>query len=136
MSESLVFTKDALGFEKEFNSATGMVGRDLRARARKVERAAKVQVGKDTRNLHRLIRTDVHPGPLGPTAEVGVTVEPLIGYAYFHHEGTRPHIIAAKPGQHLRFRGRGGAMVTVTSVRHPGTKPNKYLSDNLYLAVL
>jgi hypothetical protein len=132
----LTFVKNDAVWDKEFNSPTGMVGRDLRQRARRVERAAKVQVGKDTRNLHRLIRTEMHRGPFGPVAEVGAMVEPGIGYAYWHHEGTRPHLISAQPRHLLRFSSGNGAQVYRHTIRHPGTRPNRYLSDNLPLAVI
>lgn len=132
----LVFTKIQPAWSQEFESTTGMVGRDLRRRAKRVQIAAKVQVGKETRNLHRHIAISMERSVTGPIADVGVHVEPGIGYAYFHHEGTRPHVIEAKPGQHLRFRGRGGAQIYVTQVRHPGTRANRFLRDNLPLAVI
>jgi hypothetical protein len=137
MAGPLGWQKEQPGWDKEFLSGTGMVARDMYKRGKRVERAAKRQVGKDTRNLERHIDTDVRAGVLGPVATVGVRVEPGIGYAYWHHEGTKPHLIAArKPGEHLRFRGRGGAQIFEMVVHHPGTKANRYLSDNLPLAVI
>jgi hypothetical protein len=38
-------------------------------------------------------------------------------------EGTRSHVIRGNP---LAFMGRGGGMVFVRFVRHPGTKPNDF----------
>jgi len=131
----LVFVKNPAAWDRSFLAPKGMVGRDIKKRARLVERAAKKQVGKDSRNLHGLIGTNMSRGITGPMATVGVTQEPGIGYAYFHHQGTRKHIIAARPGQHLRFKGRG-AEIHVTEVMHPGTKANKFLKDNLPLAVV
>lgn len=133
----LVFTRNVPVWNKEFKSTVGIVGRDLRKRARIVERAAKRQVHKKSRTLQRAIETDVRPGGIGPIATVGITREPGIGYAYFHHEGTRAHLIAARPpNTHLRFLGRGGAVIYEVAVMHPGTRANRYLSDNLPLAVL
>jgi hypothetical protein len=47
-----------------------------------------------------------------------------------HHEGTRRHIIRAPQNKVLKFQ-RGGQMVYATQVRHPGTKPNPYLREQL-----
>jgi hypothetical protein len=135
MAGVLGWQKEQPGWDKEFLSATGIVGRDLRKRAKRVERAAKKQVGVESHQLHRLIDTDVRAGVLGPVAVVGIRREPTIGYAYWHHEGTRPHLIAARPPHtHLRFKGRGGEVFPLV-VMHPGTQANRYLSDNLPLAV-
>lgn len=58
--------------------------------------------------------------------------------ARLHHEGTRPHLIRPVNAKLLRFpanRGLGGGFIYATVVHHPGTKPNRYLTDNLHLAV-
>jgi hypothetical protein len=47
-----------------------------------------------------------------------------------HHQGTRPHIIVPRRAQTLRFYSRG-RIVYSKLVHHPGTKPNRYLTDNL-----
>lgn len=52
-------------------------------------------------------------------------------YAYLHHQGTKPHmIVPKKPGGVLKFSGKGGVVIT-TSVMHPGTRANPYLSSQL-----
>ena len=51
-------------------------------------------------------------------------------YALMHHEGTKPHTITPQNGKLLHFR-VGTRSVYTTMVRHPGTKPNRYLSDQL-----
>lgn len=123
------------GWRADFESPNGIVGRDLYKRAKRVERAAKRDVGVDTGQLRELITTDVQIiSRFGLHARVGTWREPVEGYSTWHHEGTRPHIIAARPGKHLQFHARGGAVVYRTAVRHPGTKPNRYLAQNLYLA--
>jgi len=50
--------------------------------------------------------------------------------AYLHHEGTRPHLIKPKNAPALVFMSKG-RVIRTQLVRHPGTKPNKYLSDQL-----
>jgi hypothetical protein len=112
-------------------SQAGTVGRDLTRRALKVKAAAQAQVGVKTGALKASIRLEHGRAVYGQQIRVGSDLE----YAYMHHEGTRPHVILPQPGGTLRFRGRGGAIVHTTRIDHPGTRPNKYLSDNLYLAI-
>lgn len=47
-------------------------------------------------------------------------------YAVFVHEGTGPHLIAAKNGKALHFNG-----VFARSVNHPGTAAHRFMSDAL-----
>lgn len=50
--------------------------------------------------------------------------------ALIHHEGTPPHTITARRRPNLVFySGRAGRVIRVRSVRHPGTRPNRYLAD-------
>ena len=112
-------------------SPSGMVGREMYKRGRRVERAARIDVGVDTGLLRSSIDTDVRPGLLGPSAYVGSEVS----YALMHHQGTRPHLIVPQRGQVLKFRNHG-ARVYASHVRHPGTRANPYLTQNLYRAVL
>ena len=110
----------------------GMVGRDLRKRARLVERQAKVLVGVDSGALKKSIHTSLAIDARGLYANIGSNLY----YALAHHEGTRPHIIrSSSPGKLLRFPVRG-RIVMVDSVRHPGTKPNPYLRLALPAAIL
>jgi hypothetical protein len=111
-------------------SRNGMVGRDLMRRSRRVRAAAKAQVGVKTGLLKMSIEVGSHERTIdGQQFLVGSSVN----YALLHHNGTRPHVITAKSGGTLRFA-RRGAVVYTSRVVHPGTRPNKYLTDNLYLA--
>lgn len=56
--------------------------------------------------------------------------------ALLHHEGTKPHVILPVNKQSLAFMMPQGGMVFAKRVNHPGTKPNHYLTDNLYLALV
>lgn len=124
-------------FDRTFHTPGGMLGRDMKRRANRVLVAAKGQVGVETGNLRRLLKSDVnYNSRLGLHARVGTWVQPGIGVAFWHHQGTKPHVIAASPGNHLRFMGHNRAITIRTEVMHPGTAPNKYLADNLYLAVM
>lgn len=51
--------------------------------------------------------------------------------ALIHHEGTPPHPIVARRRPRLVFFANGHVQRRL-SVRHPGTRPNRYLTDSLY----
>lgn len=113
------------------NAPGGEVGRELKKIGFRIQIAAKAQVGKDTGKLMQSIEV-IHE-------RIGVFQQIRIGsdneIAFIHHEGTRPHTITARNGQALRFSSKG-RMVYTRSVNHPGTQPNRYLSDNLKLAYI
>lgn len=113
------------------NSPNGEIGDHLKIRGRAIVVAAKRQVGKDTGQLEREIEM-IHQRP-GLYQQLWIGAHDDI--AYLHHEGTRPHDIVARNAQFLRFTSRGRVVVT-KHVNHPGTKPNRYLSDNLDLAFI
>lgn len=50
-------------------------------------------------------------------------------HAAILESGSRPHIIRVRSRNHLRFRGRNGQWVFRESVRHPGTKPYRFMSS-------
>jgi hypothetical protein len=123
----IVFRPKSLDFL--LNDAFGPVGRDLNKRARRVMTAAKAQVGVDTGRLKQSIHVRNHNRTMtGQSIQVGSPVS----YALAHHNGTRPHLIVPKTAKVLRFTA-GSRVIYTHSVRHPGTRPNKYLTDNLYL---
>lgn len=108
----------------------GMVGRHMVRRADTFIAAARLQVGKKTGRLAESIKVQEHKAePYGQLMRVGSAVK----HARLHHEGTRPHVIKPKQnGGVLVFR-MGARTVVTREVRHPGTKPNRYLTDNLEL---
>jgi len=118
-------------FNHMLNGAGGMVDNNMRRRALTVQAAARRQVGKRTGFLAKSIHSRRSRDTFGPYWYVGSTVS----YAYMHHEGTRPHTIMRSGGGKLRFATSGG-IVFAPIVRHPGTKPNRYLKDSLYLALV
>jgi hypothetical protein len=123
----IVFRPKSLDFL--LNDAFGPVGRDLNKRARRVMTAAKAQVGVDTGRLKQSIHVRNHNRTMtGQSIQVGSPVS----YALAHHNGTRPHLIVPKTAKVLRFTA-GSRVIYTHSVRHPGTRPNKYLTDNVYL---
>lgn len=85
---------------------------------------AKAQVGVQTGALQSSISGSVSPG-----RSVTSRVVASDSKAIMHHEGTKPHLIKPK-GKTLAFSNRGKIVYT-RIVRHPGTKPNRFLTDSL-----
>jgi hypothetical protein len=104
----------------------GEVGQYLRKKSRELAAYARRQVGVDTGALKASINYRVVSSGGGLVAFVGSDNR----VAYMHHQGTRPHIITPRRAKTLRFYSHG-RIVYAQVVRHPGTKPNKYLTDNL-----
>lgn len=131
MAEQIVFKLDNAVYAQIVHGRGGPVDTDLRKRAERLRILAVRQVGKDTGRLARDIGVQMIPGPNGPTALVGSNNR----IALIHHEGTRRHPITARPGRTLRFAHRG-KIVYARKVMHPGTRPNRYLTDNLRRVVV
>jgi hypothetical protein len=110
------------------NNPRGTVGRFMRRRGTWMMTAAKAQVGKKTGALERSIKIIHSRGSLGQFMSIG---SPL-NYALVHHQGSRPHIITPNEANILRFTS-GGRVVYTHKVNHPGTRPNRYLSDQLWM---
>lgn len=113
------------------NDERGPIVGHMKNVARAVTAGAKRQVGVDTGELERSIHWNLQR--YGGLPEVWIGTYNAI--AYLHHEGTRPHAIAARNGTFLRFSAKGRVVYDRT-VMHPGTKPNRFLTDNIYLARL
>lgn len=111
--------------------AGGAVDRDMRRRAMLVQNAARAQAGKRTGRLIQSIHSRRSRDAIGPYWAVGSRVS----YSLIHHEGSPPHVIVPNRRQVLRFTA-GSRVVYTRSVAHPGTRANRYLKDNLYLALL
>jgi len=92
--------------------------------------AATMQVGVDSGRLKKSLKMTHERAGTGQFVKVGSK----LNYALMHHEGTRPHIITPNRAQILAFN-KGSRVIYATQVRHPGTKANRYLKDNLYLAL-
>ncbi len=119
------------GYNVTFKSHTGPVGREIDRRASRVLQAARGDVGVRTGQL----RGNLHKEWFTRTGgDVGIRVGSNVPYAHLHHDGTRPHVIRARRARALRYVNRQGDVVFAVSVMHPGTRPNRYLSDNLGLA--
>ena len=124
MAVKVVFRKPEMDFL--LHEHAGPVGRYMYAKGVKVQTKAKLQVGKRTGKLAASIKVKHGRSPIGQTVLVGSDVS----YAYMHHEGTRPHVITPVRAKQLVFSVKG-KVVRTNRVNHPGTKPNRYLADNL-----
>jgi len=112
------------------NAPSGQVGAYLAKKGRMITVAAKAQVGVRTGAL----RASIHMRHLRDSRGQYVKIGSVLDYAPLHHNGTKPHIIRPDRAKVLRFV-RGGKVIFAHSVRHPGTKANRYLTDNLKLVV-
>lgn len=128
MTYSVRFYPNRAGMDYVLHNPYGTTGAFLRAGANKVVAAAKQQVGVRTGALQSSIMYTQERAAYGQKVRIGSSLP----YALAHHEGTRPHRISGRDGGMLRFSSRG-RIVYSRSVMHPGTKPNRYLADNLPL---
>jgi hypothetical protein len=126
MTVTVVFRPAAL--DTMLNSPAGIVGRHMAVTGLQIMIAAKRQVGVDTGRLKNSIHMRHFRSGIGQVVEVGSPLK----YALLHHEGTRPHLITPNRAQVLRFSA-GSRVIYTHQVKHPGTRPNRYLTDNLYL---
>lgn len=111
-------------------SPDGAVGRHLAYKGKLIEAAAKAQVGRKTGAL----RASIHMRHKRNTRYQYIEVGSKLKYARMHHEGTKPHLIFPQKKTVLRFFSKG-QIVHTHLVRHPGTRPNRYLSDQLKLVL-
>lgn len=136
MSSPIVWN-DAEYF-RVFQSIDGPVGRDLVRRCRTLEVRAISHAGFDTGELISSIDSVFFTGASRDLhARTGVNpAGDTIGYGFWHHNGTKPHMIRPVRAKMLRFPNRKqGGFIFAHSVYHPGTSPNRYLTDHLPEAV-
>ena len=119
------------------SSPNGDAVRLMMRRAEYLQNAAKGQIrlghihgggghGNLRDSINKRIMTSVTGGM--PIAVVGSS-HPI---ALIHHEGTRPHMIRPRYRKALRFPGfTKSGWVFSKWARHPGTAPNRYLTDNI-----
>lgn len=124
--KGLVFRRPTLDWV--LNNPRGDVGRYMRRRGVWMMTAAKGQVGKKTGMLEKSIKLVHSRGSLGQFMSIGSA----LNYALVHHQGSRPHIITPNDANILRFSA-GGRIIYTHKVNHPGTRPNRYLSDQLWM---
>jgi len=118
------FKKNQPAFNNFFNEPAGETGRFIHKRiTKKILIRSKSMVGVKTGAL----RKSINPTHIKISDGQFVIIGSGLNYAYMHHEGTRPHIIVPNQAHMLRFTSHG-RIVHARIVRHPGTRPNHYLS--------
>jgi hypothetical protein len=122
---------DPVGIHSVMFSQRSGVARYIRRLGDGVVLFAKAKAGVRTGNLKRSIGMKVDRGSL---KGYGVLVGSDVRHALVHHQGARPHIIRARPGGYLKFRGNNGTVFT-RAVRHPGSRANHYLAEALAAVV-
>jgi hypothetical protein len=130
MTDRVVFKPYKTQMDYLLKQPQGVVGRHLFKKAVMIREMARMQVGVKTGALSASISISQERTITGQSVRIGST----LSYAYMHHEGTRPHMISGQNGGMLRYT-RGGRVVYSRAVMHPGTRPNRYLSDNLVYAL-
>lgn len=105
---------------------SGDVWRWLDKRGDRAVRGAKRAVGVQTGQLRASIHMKHTISPNGQKLWIGSNT---VNYAYMHHQGTRPHLIAPRGGGALVI---GKGRMIRGPVLHPGTKANPYLSSQTY----
>ena len=111
----------------EMYNRYGLVARYLHKIANRINMGAKAQVGVETGRLRKSIKITHFQAPFGAAVKIGSDVH----YALLHHEGSKPHLITPKEKNGVLVFTKGAKMVVTKRVMHPGTKPNRYLSDQL-----
>lgn len=104
----------------------GYARRVTESAAKRIARRARVLAPVRTGRLRRSIAATeaARTGKAEMTAEVTASA----AHAVFVHEGTRRHVIKARTGGALRFN-HNGQLVFARSVDHPGTSPNRFLTQ-------
>lgn len=127
---------DAQAVSSLLRSPQGAVMRHAMVKGDEVKAGARRRVGvsqnpgSQTRggggqHLRDAIVKRLTTGRDGPQVEV-IAERP---YAFWHHEGTDPHPIRPVRAKALRFTSGAGQVVFARSVQHPGTQPNRFLTD-------
>lgn len=106
------------------NTPSGKLWHALDRRGDAIVRDAKRQVGVKTGAL----KSSIYKTHLGNSTGQYLWIGSKKNYAYVHHQGSRPHIITPNKSPALVFRS-GARIIRTPLVNHPGTRPNKYLSQ-------
>ncbi len=120
---------DGLAVENMLHSPEGIVGRYMIGKSQVVQNAAIRQCPKRTGRLSESIVKRFYDTPEGFT----VVIAALQPYALYVHEGTKAHVIRPTKAKALRWFDATGKPVFASFVNHPGTKANRFLTDNMYL---
>ena len=124
------FVKRQPEYDIAFKEPHGLVGKWQYEQAMKIRTLAQAQVGRKTHALQFSIHINQSRSKRGLKVRIGSDLK----YAYFHHEGTRPHIIRPNNHMYLKFN-VGGRVIYAKQVNHPGTRPNHFLTNPMRLVI-
>lgn len=124
---------DRAAIRAVFVSHTEGIGRDLDARGRRVEAAARRLVGVQSGRLRGSIRRDRGGNQYGAYVHITAGIPGETFYLGYHMYGTGPHVIRPRRARALRFE-MNGQIVFAQKVNHPGTAPVPFLQEALAAA--
>lgn len=116
--------------DRMLNSPSGETGRLMARIGRQIQAGGKARVRKRSGRLARSIKVSQYRDTRGQVVKVGSNLK----YAYYEHEGTRPHVINPRRGRVVTFRS-GGRRVFARVVLHPGTRGSRFLVEPMRAAV-
>jgi len=108
----------------KFKKFPGWIASGLQVAISKSALEVTDEVKKETPTKTGALKSSVRP----TITHLRAVIEPHKKYAIFVHEGTRPHTIYPIRKKALYWQ---GAMHPVMSVKHPGTKPNRFMQRGL-----
>lgn len=121
---------DEAAIRAVFRSLNSPIGRDLQARADRVEALARQLVGVKSGRLRGSHRQRGGANQYGVYIHVIAGIPGVTNYLGWHHFGTAPHIIRPRRARALRFE-VGGRIVFAQKVRHPGSRGTYFLTRAL-----
>lgn len=123
---SVNFVLDKPALDIQMKTPSGALWRWMDRRGNYALSGARRQVGVDTGKLRQSLHMRHNVEVYGQSLWIGSNT---VSYAYMHHQGTKPHVIAPKNGTILRM---GSSRIVHGPVMHPGTKANPFLSSQLH----
>lgn len=131
MPDYFAFEIDDIALNAMLRAPGGDVWNYTHEAGLRVLQGARRDVGVKTGFLRASLHERMGIGRFGPESHVGSDVR----YALVHHQGSSPHLIRARQGRVLAFNKRG-VRIFARQVNHPGTSANRYLSGNLWRAII
>lgn len=125
-SANMYFVLDKAALDTQMKTPAGPLWRWMERKGNNALAGAKRQVGVDTGRLRQSLHMRHHVESYGQSLWIG---SDTVSYAYMHHQGTKPHLIAAKTGNILRM---GRSRIVHGPVMHPGTKANPFLASQTH----
>ena len=112
---------------QELNTSKGGLWKWLHRKGEIAVFGAKAKVGVKTGRL----KASIHMRHLGNFTGQYLWIGSERDHALIHHEGSRAHLIRPTPPNKVLAFTKGSRLIMTSQVRHPGTKPNPYLSSQL-----